>query len=211
MHTTASYRLSSIIDCLVHWSEKVTEVQTKQELVTRIRREAKRVIDIYQADFSTENTNLEMINLLITLHRSIDFKIPVSQIETLFGLDTVKGKGYNCLNYFQICTLLYIIENDNYYKDIKKQLEDEIKSRLSNGKCLQKADNACLFFDVMTCPYLAKDTGIAVIEHCLGIEHSKAGVKKAKLAAPKRWFFDWDKTHDLTEFLEKKEYHSPYE
>ncbi|WP_232220103.1 hypothetical protein [Prevotella falsenii] len=27
----------------------------------------------------------------------------------------------------------------------------------------------------------------------------------------KRWFFNWDKTQDLSELLSKKEYHSPYE
>lgn len=212
MHTTASYRLCSILDCLVRWSDTATEPEAKQELTARIRREAKRVIDIYQADLAVENTNLEVLNLLITLHRLIGFKIPVSQIDSLFGLNIGKGEGYERLNYFQLCTLLYLIENDAEHSAVLSGIEMELVSRLSEPKCLRKADNACLFFDVMTCPYISRATCLTIIEQCLSINNrGQAGNKRAGLAKPKRWFFDWDKTHDLTEYLEKKEYHSPYE
>ena len=211
MHTTASYRLCSIIDCLVRWSDKAVEPEAKQEVIARIRREAKRVIDIYQADLSPENTNLEVLNLLITLHRLIAFKIPVSQVSSLFGLDVENNKGYEHLNYFQICTLFYLMENDTDYNEVRGGLENEIMVRLNSPKQLRKADNACLFFDVMTCPYVKKATSLTIIERCLGINRITAGGKRAELAKPKRWFFDWDKNHDLTDFLVKKEYHSPYE
>ena len=212
MHTTASYRLCSILDCLVRWSEKTLDIQAKQELVARIRREAKRVIDIYQADFSPDNTNLEVLNLLISLHRLIDFTMPVCQIKTLFGLNKENDKG-RALNYFQICTLLYVIEDDSTYDEIAKQMKKEIMLRLSAPQQLSKADNACLFFDVITCPYVSKDIKLTVIQQCLDIKKNKAEEKLAKLTKREceRWFFDWDKTHDLKEFLAKKEYHSPYE
>lgn len=212
MHTTASYRLCSILDCLVRWADKAIDPEAKQELTARVRREAKRVIDIYQADLAMENTNLEVLNLLITLHRLIGFKIPVSQIDSLFRLNVAKGEGYEHINYFQLCTLLYLIENDTEYSAVRNGIEAELLSRLSESKSLRKADNACLFFDVMTCPYIGKTTCLTIIEQCLNISNKgQAGSKRAALAKPKRWFFDWDKTHDLTEYLEKKEYHSPYE
>lgn len=211
MHTTASYRLCSILDCLVRWAGAAVEQEAKQELTARIRREAKRVIDIYQADLVSDNTNLEVLNLLITLHRLIGFKIPFSQIDSLFGLKIADGTGYERLNYFQICTMLYLIENDAIYADVRNGIETELVSRLSEPKQLRKADNACLFFDVITCPYVARDICVTIIENSLGIKREKAGAKRSELAKPKRWFFDWDKSHDLTEFLEKKEYHSPYE
>ena len=212
MHTTASYRLCSILDCLVRWSDKAIEAEARQELAARMRREAKRVIDIYQADLSDETTNLEVLNLLITLHRLIGFKIPASQIDSLFGLETSNGRGYDHLNYFQLCTLLYLVENDPGYLVVRNGIESDLLTRLSDPKQLRKSDNACLFFDVMTCPYIARDTCLQVVEQCLGIsDRGQAGNKRAALAKPKRWFFDWDKSHNLTEFLEKKEYHSPYE
>ncbi len=212
MHTTASFRLCSIIDCLVRWSDMAVEKEAKEDLIARIRREAKRVIDIYQADLSIENTNLEVLNLLITLHRLVGFNIPLSQIESLFRLNIANNDGYENLDYFQLCTLLYIIENTPEYSEVLNGIEIELKARLSQPKQLRKADNAYLFFDVMTCPYISKDTCITIIENTLNIKNrGKAGAKKKALAQPQRWFFDWDKSHNLTEFLEKKEYHSPYE
>lgn len=212
MHTTASYRLCSILDCLVRWSDSADDEDTKHELMAKIHREAKRVIDIYQADDSVGTTNLEVLNLLIILHRLIGFKIPLNQIDPLFSLNVEKQKGYENLNYFQICTLLYLIENDNEYKSVREAIEEEIVARLSEPKQLRKADNACLFFDIMTCPYISKITCLKAIEQTLGISNKSTQCKKRKeLAQPKRWFFDWDKTHSLTEFLEKKDYHSPYE
>ena len=214
MHTTASYRLCSILvlDCLVHWSDLAVEAEAKQGLIARIRREAKRVIDIYQADLAVENTDLEVLNLLLTLHRLIGFKIPVSQINSLFGIDISNGQGYNRLNYFQLCTLLYLIENTPKYSVVLSGIESELLLRLSEPKRLRKADNACLFFEIMTCPYIAKSTCLTLVEQCLDIDdRGQAGKKRAALAKPKRWFFDWDKTHKLTDSLEKKEYHSPYE
>lgn len=212
MNTTASFRLCSILDCLVRWSSNAVEPEAKHELTARIRREAKRVIDIYQADLSVENTNLEVLNLLITLHRLIEYKIPVSQIDSLFGLDVVAGKGYEHLNYFQLCSLLFIIENEPEYLTIRNGIELEILARLSEPMRLRRADNACLFFDILTCPYINRATRLNIIEKCLEIkDKGQAGLKLDALAKPKRWFFDWEKTHDLTEFLEKKEYHSPYE
>lgn len=212
MHTTASYRLCSILDCLDRWADSADDVDTKQELMAKIHREAKRVIDIYQANVSDGTTNLEVLNLLIILHRLIGINIPQNQIDTLFKLNVEKHKGYENLNYFQLCTLLYLIENNNAYTSVREAIEKEIVARLSEPKQLRKADNACLFFDIMTCPYISKETCLKAIEQTLGIKKSQTKDNKRKLLAqPGRWFFDWDKTHSLTEFLEKKEYHSPYE
>lgn len=211
MHTTASYRLCSILDCLARWSNRATEAGAKRELTARIGCEAQRVIEIYQADLFDENTNLEVLNLLITLHMITGFNIPVNQIDALFRLDSANGKEYEHLNYFQICTLLYLIESDHTYDDVRCWIEKELVSRLSGPKQLRKADNAYLFFDVMTCPYVTRDISLTIIENSLNVKRDKAGSKRAELAKPQRWFFDWDKSHAITDFLEKKEYHSPYE
>lgn len=213
MHTTASYRLCSILDCLMRWVDDDQEACVKQELIGRIRREAKRVIDIYQMDSHPGDTNLEVLNLLITLNRLLDFKLPISQVVKLFGLDMEDGMGYSRLNYFQICTLLYVIENDGMFSKIKQGLESEITKRLDGPNQLRKADNAYLFFDIMTCPYVSKSTCQTVVQNCLrNIKYKWSCNRKLnELQAPQRWFFDWDKTHPITEFLEKKEYHPPYE
>ncbi len=211
MHTTASYRLCSILECLIRWSETNPDKTAGQELVNRYRREAKRVLDIYQADSSQVNVNLEALNILITLNRLIDYKIPQGQIASLFGLKIDSGEGFDKLNYFQLCTLLYVIENEVEYKSVKDLIETEIIRRMATPKDLVKSENAHLFFDVMTCPYLDKKLGMKLVRNLTGCSETKAFQKRAELAKPGRWFFDWDKNQALADFLKKKEYHSPYE
>lgn len=211
MHTTASYRLCSILECLIRWSEKNPDKTVGQELVNRYRREAKRVMDIYVAGSSEVNMNLEALNILITLNRLIDYKLPEGQLESLFSVKIDTGEGFDKLNYFQICTLLYVIENESVYKSIKDLLETEIIRRISCKEELIKSDNAHLFFDMMTCPYVNKNVGMNLVKNCNGGSESNAYKKRAELAKPGRWFFDWDKSHALASFLIKKEYHSPYE
>ena len=211
MHTTASYRLCSILECLVRWSEKNPDKTVGQELVNRYRREAKRVLDIYQTESSEVNMNLEAMNILITLNRLIDYKLPLGQMESIFGIKIDKGEGFDKLNYFQICTLLYIIENDLEYQPVKDCIESEIKKRITSQDDLLKSEEVHLFFDMMTCPYIKKSTGMEIIKNLTGVSDAKAFMRRAELAKPGRWFFDWDKSHALAEFLNKKEYHSPYE
>ena len=212
MHTTASYRMCSILDCLVRWSELNPDFMVKQELINRIRREAKRILDIIQETPTFSNTNLEVLNLLITLNRLIKLKAPINQIESLFKVNVSKGEGYDKLNYLQICTILYVIENDEEYRTLKEGLENDIISRLSSRDELKKSEMALLFFDLMTCPFVKKTTCTSVIKNCLIIKtDDKASAMYTKLSKPGRWFFDWDKTHNLTKILNKKEYRSPYE
>ena len=211
MHTTASYRLCSILECIVRWADTCKDKNIKQELQNRIRREAKRILDIYKNEKCEFNMNMEALNLLITLNRLIGYKLTIEQIELLFGINCNMEESYSKLNYFQICTLLYLIEKDNYYQSVKDILEREIISRFSEPQALKKSEDAHLFFDMMTCPYVEKCVGMNIIRKATGVSESQAYKKRSELAKPKRWFFDWDKNHALVYFLSKKEYHSSYE
>lgn len=211
MHTTASYRLCSILECIVRWADTCKDKNIKQELQNRIRREAKRILDIYKNEKCESNMNMEALNLLITLNRLIGYKLTIEQIKSLFGINCNMEESYSKLNYFQICTLLYLIEKDKYYQPIKDIIEKEIIRRFPEQQVLKKSENAHLFFDIMTCPYVEKSVGMNIIRKATGVSESQAYKKRSKLAKPKRWFFDWDKNHALVYFLSKKEYHSPYE
>lgn len=211
MHTTASYRLCSILECIVTWADTCKDKNIKQELQNRIRREAKRILDIYKNEKCESNMNMEALNLLITLNRLIGYKLTIEQIELLFGINCNMEESYSKLNYFQICTLLYLIEKDKYYQPIKDIIEKEIIRRFPEQQVLKKSENAHLFFDIMTCPYVEKSVGMNIIRKATGVRKSQAYDKRSELAKPKRWFFDWDKSHALAYFLSKKEYHSPYE
>ena len=154
---------------------------------------------------------MSVSNTDFTLNRLIGYKLTIEQIESLFEINCNMEESYSKLNYFQICTLLYLIEKDNYYRSVKDILEREIIGRISEPQALKKSDDAHLFFDMMTCPYVEKCVGMNIIRKATGVSESHAYKKRSELAKPKRWFFDWVKNHALAYFLSKKEYHSLYE
>lgn len=209
MNVSASIKICRILELVYNWGKKCSDKNILPELETRIYREAKRCLDIYVINHKSHNTNLEVLNIMLCLNQLIKIPIPQAQLLKLFFIN--KDEEYKNLNYFQICTLLYVIGNNKYYADIHLKLVIEIKRRLLKDKELRYADNAMLFFDIMVCPSIEKeDVKDIIMEH---YECTPAGYGKIykKLTQTNRWFFNWNKNCSLSKFLSKKEYHSPYE
>ena len=211
MNVSASYKVCRIIDYIVRWAKATNSIETKMEVENRINREAKRSMDIYQAQTGEKDTNLEMLNLLLTLKQVTSFHISEHQLQDVFGLDGTSD-SYKPLNYFQICTLLFLVGNENKYRNIKTTLMNDIIQRLKGpDNVFLYADTTMLFFDVMTCPYVESKDKKTVIKNCLGCKDDAASRKLSGYNKTNRWFFDWDATKSISFFLDKKEYHSPYE
>ena len=213
MNASASYKICRIVDYLMTWSKETIDSNIKVEVENRIVREAKRCMDIYQAQMGENDTNLEMLNLLLTLKQTTSFNISERQLQNVFGLDSIDTSTLASLNYFQICTLLFLVGNDNdQYPLFKKKLVEAIELRLDSKDIFKKADTTMLFFDIMVCPYIEKKSKNNIIRNCLlYTKEETIGVWVRKFNKIKRWFFDWDETHNISFFLDKKEYHSPYE
>ena len=74
------------------------------------------------------------------------------------------------------------------------------------------ADNAMLFFDILVCPFFENSEKKDIIMSAYGYKNETKAYTKLKIYnKTNRWFFNWDKTQELSELLSKKEYHSPYE
>lgn len=213
MNVSASYKICRIIDYLMAWANNSTDTNTKVEVDTRISRESKRCIDIYQAQKGKSDTNLEILNLLLTLKQTTSYNITEGSLLKIFGIDSNDDYSLESLNYFQVCTLLFLV-SDNYrqYPNLKKALVRVVKKRLDSNEIFIKADTTMLFFDVMVCPYIEDKAKKTIISKCLNCNDSeKISKKLRKFNLTSRWFFDWDVTHKVWFFLDKKEYHSPYE
>lgn len=211
MSVSASYKVCRIIDYVVRWAKTTNSIETKMEVENRISREAKRCMDIYQAQTGEKDTNLEMLNLLLMLKQITLFHVSENQLQNVFGLNN-SSDSYKSLNYFQICTLLFLMGNENKYRNIKMLLIDEIKHRLDkSNNIFLYAETSMLFFDMMTCPYVeAKDKKV-IIKKSIGCKDEKISMWLSEYNKTNRWFFDWDTTKNISFFLDKKEYHSPYE
>lgn len=211
MNASASIKICRILEYLHRWAENCTDETILPELENRIYREVKRCLDIYETNRKDNETNLEVLNLLLCLSHLMKTPIPRSQLVILFNISDSKTEDFERLNYFQICTLLYIIGRDADYADIRTKIVKEANRRLIGEYALRHADNAMLFFDLIVCPYINKQEVKNIIIKVYNCSETAFGNKYRELTKSKRWFFNWDKTHDLSELLSKKEYHSPYE
>ena len=213
MNASASIKIGRILEYLHKWAEHSNDKTILTELESRIYREVKRCLDIYEVKHEDGDTNIEVLNLLLCMSRLMKTPIPTSQLEKVFNISNNKVEDFKRLNYFQICTLLYIIDNDACYDNIRKRIAAEVCRRLTEEYSMFHSDNAMLFFDAMVCPYIhfQKKQIRQIIQKVYKCSDSAYGNKYIELTKTKRWFFNWDKAYPLSEALSKKEYHSPYE
>jgi hypothetical protein len=211
MSASASIKLCRILNELHKWAEKCIDKTILPELENRTYREVKRCLDIYEVNRKNDETNLEILNLMLCLSRIMKTPIPQTQLVRLFNITKGNEKEYKCQNYFQICTLLYIIGGDENYNNIRVRILEEIKRRVKEENSLRHADTAMLYFDALVCPFFAKSERKDIIMNASGCSENKAYEKLKIYNKTKRWFFNWDKERDLSELISKKEYHSPYE
>ena len=212
MNVSASIKLCRILNELHNWAEKCVDRTILPDLENRIHREVKRCLDIYEVNQRKNETNIEVLNLMLCLSRMMRTSIPRVQLLRLFNISKGLSVEYKQQNYFQICTLLYIVGNDVTYEDVRKMISDEIKNRVKVKSAMSHADTAMLFFDTLVCPFLKKEEGMEILKIACGYKNATKAFQRLKIYnKTKRWFFNWDKTSDLSGLLSKKEYHHPYE
>lgn len=211
MNVSASIKLCRILEYLHSWAKKCSDKTILPELENKIYREFKRCLDIYETTYKSNDTNIEVLNIMLCLSRLMNTPIQRSLLVKLFMISDGKLEEYNRLNYFQICTLLYIIGRDVNCEDIRLKLVKEIEKRLLVDNALRHADNAMLFFDAIICPYIEKKEVKNIIIKHYNCNEKTYGRKYKELIRTKRWFFNWNKMNSLSELISKKEYHSPYE
>lgn len=129
MNVSASIKLCRILNELHKWAEKCIDKTILPEIENRIYREVKRCLDIYEVNRKNNETNLEVLNLILCLSRIMKTPISRAQLVRLFNITEGCITEYKHQNYFQICTLLYIIGKDTDYKDIRVEILEEIKRR----------------------------------------------------------------------------------
>lgn len=211
MNVTSSIKICRVLEYLYRWAKICADKTIFSELETRIRREVKRCLDIYETNHKDNETNIEVLNLLLCLKRLMNSPIPRSQLVNLFNISEGHSDNYKYLNYFQICTLLYIIGDNSIYEDIRLKIIEDATRRIKNDPTLYRADNAMLFFDLIVCPYIKQKEVKEIIIKVYKCSEASYGKKYKELTKTKRWFFNWDMSKDLSELISKKEYHSPYE
>ncbi|MCV3471497.1 hypothetical protein [Campylobacter sp. CNRCH_2015_0338h] len=109
------------------------------------------------------------------------------------------------MNYFDIVVLLYYIENDPEFKEIKKQIKDKIidKYKDFNNK---NTELTLLSMDILACPFLDKDFKVKILENYKINEENIQNYIINFSMEQKFWFVKWKNVNILKELEEKKSY-----
>lgn len=212
MCATASFKICRIIQLSIGTMIGMSR-NMKLEVEDKINREVKRCFDIYRFQDRKGDTNIEVLNILILISCLLDRKLDLSIIKDLFGLYVDKSpQCYMELNYFQICTILYVIKDEVVFHKIKEEIIREVKRRYEETHdSLKSAELAMLYFDWIVCPYIEKKDQLDIIESARKVDRKKAGEIWTEINKSNYWFFNWNKSVNLERYLTKKEYRPTYE
>ena len=211
MNMSNSKKLSKIINDIVDWSDKLDDEFCKQNIIDRLRREFKRCMDIYISTSKKEQTNIEILNILLVLHRKISLVLSDEMIYSIFGYAPKDTPSEWCrkLDYFQICSILYLVENKSPF--IYKNIIDELKNRFKRENPLIESELSLLYFDILSCPFVDSADKKEIIKAVYPKEGSKIKKRLNDVSSVKRWFFNWDKQKKISDILEKNDYIHHYQ
>ena len=208
-HPTVSFKICRIISTLKEICGDNTAFQAviKHKVIS----ESKKILDIMEMQSLKGCTNIEMMNLLITLKAEYSHSFSEKKLFRYFHLD--ENSEDNQLDYFQICVLLFLCGNDTSFSNLRKTVETVIERKFdqtSGAEIRNNAELTYLLLDLMTCPYLGKEFKNNILRHA-GWSENKIGVKRMELAKPGQWYFKWDFQDEFLQNLKKKEYRPVYE
>jgi len=212
INANTTFKVSQAIILICKYFEKNNNNQIKHAIFSKISQEIDNIFtDNKRKSKGKNKSNVEMLNILIALKKLGDkYLLTEKRIQTLFELDN--EKDYANLDYFQIVTLLFYIENTATYDEIRQNIEKTIISKYPKDKdVFAKSELVLLFFDVICCPYISDKTKRDLIKQTGFCNKGETIESKISyISDKKRWFIDWDTDIDLERILKKKEWGSSY-
>lgn len=197
-------------------SAKMKNFLYKKEIAIDILRELHFIIASQNLDSKSKGDLLNILivsrHLLNAFKRSLGIsdEYEYSQ-KTLLGFFDLHDKEVR-LNYFQIVTLLYYIENKTMYSDIHNRVCDQIKERFKRKECAANfldTEHILLFFDILACPYIPDDVKSIVMKSAPNYPANNIPQNKvltdAKTISSMIHFMEWKLEIDLEYYLWKKE------
>jgi hypothetical protein len=213
INSNTTFKLAQIIVLVCKFLEKQS-ADIRQSIYSKISKEADFALTNFQRKSKKNETNIETLNLILALKKlDKSYLLSVKRIRELFGIEN--QSDFLKLNYFHIVTLLYYIDNNPTYGDLRKEIEQSVKDRFEKDEDpFSKSELTMLFFDFVCCPFVSdesKKTILKSTKYCAKNE-SNAVVKSVikDISNHVKWFMDWDIEIDLEKVLKKKEWGSSY-
>lgn len=218
MNFSSSIKVCNFVMHIIRQVQMTGDASMIAETGRRMEREIKRCFDYQRSFRDNGQMNLDAINMLLTWHRALPSStIDANRLAMVFGKSTfadVKEVDWSNLNYFQLATLLYLIEDKAEYTDMRTKIKENVETLLKRADWKKHADMVCLLLDMMTCPYLDKNQKADIMvaaDICKDIDKAKKRLADMRSAGINRWFWNWDKNQDFEVILNKQTYHPAYE
>lgn len=217
INASATFKISQIIVILSKFvADKSNDF--KHTIFSKISRESEFVMTTYQRKTKSSDTNIETLNLLISLRKlGAGYLITEKKIREYFGIHKIEAEPpakeverFLKLNYFQIITLLYYFGDIPEYGIFKSIIIKTVVKKFEiEQNPFQKSEFTCLFFDFICCPYVPIEMKRKVVRHS-HYATTDIDVEIQKISEQQMWFMNWDQDIDLERVLKKKEWAAAY-
>jgi hypothetical protein len=215
INANTTFKVAQAIVLVCKFFEKNPNNSIKHTIFSKIKQD----IDTVFTDNLRKSKNkysIEILNIILAIKKlGESYMLTPKRIEELFCMRNDNFETYNQLNYFQIITLLYYIENKEIYVQIRENIEKSIIKRFVNDEDkFAKSELVLLFFDIICCPFIvieSKRKILRVSKFCqTNDSNDVVDSKIQEISNHKRWFADWDTDIDFERILKKKEWGSSY-
>ncbi len=213
INSNTTFKLSQIIVLICKYLEQ-QNVDLRHTIYSKISKEADFVLTNFHRKSKKNETNIETLNLIIAL-KKLDgsYLLSEKRLRDLFGIKN--QTDFNRLNYFQIITLLYYIDRNTNYDEIRKEIEKTVIEKFNDDKDpFSKSELTMLFFDFICCPFVSNKSKRNILrssKYCKSNELNTVvdGIIN-DISDQGKWFMDWEIDIDLERVLKKKEWGSSY-
>lgn len=151
--------------------------------------------------------SLEVLNVILSLSDfGAAYLLPPHVVDKVFGGDS---------SYFNIVSCLFYIKDHSLYSTIKENTLKNLDIKLQDmSKILSNTEQACLFLDSLTCPYIDRKRKVKYINRlCTTLQIRKPNQQDLSDFisgyASEYWFINWREV-DLLNALERKELRQVY-
>ncbi len=206
----ATYIMTQIIISTNRFIAKCGD-EVKHSISKKIYDETVYLIKNIRQDNS--HRNVELLNLLISLKDlGDDYLLQTDALSDLLDIDN----QIEHFTYFHLTIILYYIQDNVQYDNIKKKIEQKVILKINDElNPFHKTELTCLFFDVISCPYVSRLTKETLVEAAFKkIDNTTPIVDERNRVinyiAGRNWFIDWSKDIELDSVLLKKELRTPY-
>jgi hypothetical protein len=209
INSSTTFKIAQIIVLICKYLEQRKEEDLKQAIFNKISKESDFAMSIFQRKTKATDTNIETLNLLIALRKlDEEYLLSEKKIFDLFKLDG--DKSIQKLNYFQIVTLLYYVQDTAKYNNFKSKIEDAVCKKFFHDKDpFSKSEFTLLFFDFICCPFVSKQSKQKLMR-VAKYENTNFDAEIEEIEKCKQWFMSWDSEIDLEGILKKKEWSTSY-